>query len=279
MTFIIPFRDTFLLLSTQMHTGNELKKYFEKRIQVLDRILKNPVRQYNPEQLHQLRIEIKKISALFTMLKKTDPNFQKEKTKAPFEMIYSQAGRIRSVQVEENMLKKLAKNGFNKSFLSHLKIIKSEEKAIFSRLNNNSHAGGIHQTSTRLFPMLMNADGKKIKSFIRKKGNKIENLLKKKKIDPKDGHELRKQIKAWYYLAKSLDMYTKKLLSEVNKLQDLLGTWHDWCMLEKDLKKWKDRDDYTSVHADKTMMQVQNKIHSLWEQINKTRFSVSFSKP
>jgi CHAD domain-containing protein len=261
-----------------MDTGNELKKYFEKRIDVLDRILKNPVRRYKPEQLHQLRVEIKKIRALFEMLEKTTPQFHHKRSAAPFEMIYSQAGRIRTVQVEENMMKKMGKTRFNRSFLSHLKVIKSEEKIIFSKFNNNTLAGGIHQVSTRIFPLLMNADEKKIKSYIRKKGKKIEGLLEKKKIDPKDGHELRKEIKAWYYLAKSLDMYNKKLYSDINKIQDLLGTWHDWRMLKKDLEKWKGRDNFPSHYPQGTMKQVQNKSGLLWHQINSLRHDISFRK-
>jgi len=261
-----------------MHTGNELKKYFEKRVEVLDRILKNPVRKYKPEHLHKLRIEIKKIRALFMMLEKTTKNFHSKRSIAPFEIIFSHAGRIRNVQVEENMLKKMGKNSFTKSFRSHLLVQKKEEKTIFSRINNHRFSGDIHQVSTRLFPLLMNAGGKKTKSYIIKKGKKIQALLKKKKPDPKDGHELRKQIKAWYYLSKGLGMYNKNLLQRISKLQDLLGTWHDWRVLEKDLKKWKDRDDVTSIQSDKTFSLVRNKIHSQWQQVNNMRLDIDFSK-
>ena len=84
---------------------NGFKKYLKKRIQAIIALLKRPKRKYWQVTFHQLRIEIKKLDALFDLIDFCAKDFDRDKLFKPFEEIFQQAGKVRDLQIEKNLMK------------------------------------------------------------------------------------------------------------------------------------------------------------------------------
>ena len=98
----------FLILSPEQQylfeTVKHLIKYFNKRKSTIDSILKKSNSKYNSKTIHKLRIEIKKLNALFDLIYFCENNFKQKKTFEPLKFIFRQAGKVRELQLEEEMI-------------------------------------------------------------------------------------------------------------------------------------------------------------------------------
>jgi len=75
--------------------GKVLKKYFKKRIAAIDSLLLEPSGRFTTKDYHAVRVEIKKLRALFSLLDHSSKNFKKENYYAHYKEIFRQAGKVR----------------------------------------------------------------------------------------------------------------------------------------------------------------------------------------
>ena len=76
-----------------------LPKYLRRREDAITTLLEKQKRVYTPAHIHQLRLELKKIDALFELLNYCSKGFKMDKTFKPFKMIIDQAGKVRELQI------------------------------------------------------------------------------------------------------------------------------------------------------------------------------------
>ncbi len=81
-----------------------LKKYLKKRKSAITVLLEKQPEFFTSDTFHTLRLEIKKLNALFDLVAFCSKGFQQKKTLKPFKLIFRQAGKIREIQVEEALL-------------------------------------------------------------------------------------------------------------------------------------------------------------------------------
>lgn len=196
-----------------------LKKHHQNAIKLLSKYKKNGV----SEDLHQFRVEIKKLRALFSFSKKV---YGITHSSAKLKPVFKHAGSLREAGIKIEMAKehksfpaltlkklilkdKACKEEFRKHIPAYLKELNRVEIRSKSSKNINETKGVVH--------------------FFTKERRKAKEELKSKKRE--DMHEFRKRIKRLMYVFDVLPKKERKYLKfnkeKFDKIQHKVGEWHD----------------------------------------------------
>ncbi len=226
-----------------------LRKYYKKRLTTIISILSKPEREFTTGVYHRLRVEIKKLNAIFHLLNFSTGKFKRKKSYRPFKDIFRQAGKIRDLQLEENYLKKFPLN----KFLANCKFQLRSERLIaqkkFYKLKNEAD---LTRNARKIDAKITGLNRKKIKLFLRSAEVRIHELLSANDYSPAALHLLRKQLKMYSYISKIDPVKSQKNnLGDTEELMNLLGKYHDRLVILKHFSrtaaKIKDRN-----HGNKT---------------------------
>ena len=97
------------------------QKYTEKRFENLNQLLSKPIPQNSIDTFHQIRIEIKKLNALSRFLEYNNIKFLHKKTASKLELIFSNSGNIREIQLGLQFIKTAFPEMRTHEFVSILK--------------------------------------------------------------------------------------------------------------------------------------------------------------
>lgn len=204
-----------------------IKKYFVKRRNRISYFLKLRSKNYKPGTFHKLRTEIKKINAVFNILNDCTRKFKRENTFKPLKLIFNIAGNVRDMQVKAALMKRYkissGKNGLAVQLQKELK--KAKEKfnnQVTEKIKNRS--GKNLASASEIIGKLKD---KNINGYYKKAERKIRKLLKQQFRQSKL-HELRKQLKVFYYNLNAGDWSRHDVpFDKMDAIQELLGKWHD----------------------------------------------------
>ncbi len=187
------------------------------------------------ENIHKIRVALKKIRALIYMQKKTGGSPNPKALKFLLRL-FKQAGKVRDAQVSSALMKKIKAGDV--SFFSHQREIVAAESKQFNEL------------VSRHVDELVTACSKQWKSFSDIPKKKVEgmNKLILKKIKPvffprlkqSELHESRKFIKRLVYINSMLKANDPSRINTDNfrKLEEAIGKWHDAVVTQKLLTKF-----------------------------------------
>jgi CHAD domain-containing protein len=215
-----------------------LKKYLNSRIDTITSVLALPRSAYTTESWHLLRVEIKKLNALFDLIGYCVKDFKRKKLFQPFKQVFRQTGKARELQVEIALLEKnFADDRPPNDFIAGLNKLRSkEEKAFFSMLNIKL-IGRMKKRSDKISDVLSDIKKKQVKRYLAHQSNRIRTIIQAGDLLPEALHELRKQIKILDYNKKSLPLELPDSMTNKTALPDLLGEWHDLEVMAGHLKK------------------------------------------
>nr|WP_315177478.1 CHAD domain-containing protein [uncultured Flavobacterium sp.] len=215
-----------------------LKTYFSKRKSAINLILEKSPKSYIPETFHSLRVEIKKMNALFDLLNYCSKKFKRKKNYSSFKLIFKQAGRIRELQIEQSLLAEQPNSHLLQAYYSHLKKLETKELKRFFAIANKSFVVKFRKKYRKIIPLLTQASKKKVNRYMDKKRREIKKLMCKTKFKKTQMHTFRKQLKTYQYNEKILSCESQnQSLQNKNILSDLLGEWHDYEVVINHLKK------------------------------------------
>jgi len=218
-------------------TSSLLKNYFQHQSNQLLSFFEKPNTQLSENDLHTIRVEIKKIKSLLVLLDNVSSSFDLKKIYGPFKIIFRQAGKIRELQIQVRMIKLYPTNVSVKKYVQLLsKQIIAEKKKLFSRLTPSL----IRKLEKRKSTIKDSADQVNSKIALpafHKKEKYIQKLLGSSRWKPANLHELRKRMKEIYYWQKMLKPKDNGLMI-TDEFQELLGKWHDGRVLENGLKEY-----------------------------------------
>jgi CHAD domain-containing protein len=204
------------------------KKYLRKRFKRLVSHLFSFLKTEKPEDLHAMRVEIKKMNAMLTMLKKIASKHKVSKHLKPVVKVFKQAGEIREHHINLEIGKRyhIHQNGFfdqqqqllNKNTeefrlnaFKYIKKVKHAEKDILKH-----HVK--HIKRRKLIEFYVNE--------IRQISQAIKNVAFSEEL-----HECRKRIKTLVYNYKLAQKATgnelKLDLQYLDIVQTQIGDWHD----------------------------------------------------
>ena len=208
----------------------DLNKYLKKRSKNIESLLLTPRLNCTPEIFHDLRVEIKKLRSLFSLLKFA-VGFNQKKMDKPFRKVFKQAGRVREIHVEEEMLQRYFSIDFLIDYRKKIKAHKSEEVRKYIVLVNDQ-AGKINKVFSSIKPLISLVNKKVTEEFVDKRRKRMMQLLDQDHINPPQVHLLRKRIKQYYYALRfTKAVNQKKIVFVSDSLTELLGKWHDGQML------------------------------------------------
>jgi hypothetical protein len=251
-----------------------LQKYFKKRKSAITFLLEQHQQSFTADTFHTLRLELKKLKALFALINSCSKKFKQKKIIKPFQLIFSQAGKIRELQVEEALLEEHFGSDFGIQYRNALKKILREECKNFFLITTSSFAEKLQKKYLKINAVLKKVSKKSTNRYMDKKRKEIEKLLHKKSLKNKQMHTLRKRLKEYQFNQKIFNYTdTQKLLPEKNALPELLGEWHDCQMVIQHLKKTMVSGEITPEEND----QIKNGIKTftseselLFNEINTT---------
>jgi CHAD domain-containing protein len=193
------------------------------------------------EDIHQLRVDVKKIYALYSLFEMIQPEvFHKRKRYNLFRDLFKLSGRIREIQVHLIFLSKpkFKKNDFS-SFITFLKEQESQATKNFLLAIKDFNDKELKSTEKEIRIICMEISAKKLKrnsgEFIREKALKIQCLLAEEQ-DIAHVHTIRKHLKAMSTVSTLVstvqpDEKLGLIISGLNKSEVMIGDWHDKIIL------------------------------------------------
>lgn len=195
-----------------------LEHFTIKNIKRLQSLLKSFPSGKEKEELHQMRLQIKKIKALLQLIHFNNKEFRTHKHFIPFRAIFREAGTIRDTGIRKEQLEHytqihapffrspdLALRKFKKDKHGHIKAVRKQHKIIL---------GEIRDVKSRTYSL-----------YLYKKNKELNTLLSDG-ITQKDLHGLRKLIKEIIYLT-SIKKKKSKIDPFLIESAELIGNWHD----------------------------------------------------
>ncbi|MFV5688977.1 CHAD domain-containing protein [Flavobacterium sp. ZT3R25] len=213
-------------------------QYLKKRKTTITLLLQKPPQSFTPDTFHTLRVEIKKLHALFDLVDFCSNGFKQNKTFKPFKLIFRQAGKVRELQVELSLIEKHFFFNLPKDYNTYLKKELTKELKIYFSIINSKSSPNLKKKYRKITSFLTNTSKKKTQCYIHKKRAKIQKFFRQNTLKNKQIHLLRKRLKKLQYSEKILkDNKKNRLFSNKDNLTDLLGEWHDYELIINHLKK------------------------------------------
>jgi CHAD domain-containing protein len=229
--------------------------YYEKLWRKMLRHFTNFVRWQNSEDLHKMRVEVKKIKALIIFSRSIKSNGKLPKSFIPLKTIYRQAGAIRSIHIHLKTLEEYSL--LSEKFAEEQNIFLSALTAnfMFEYANNQNQ---LEITKMELLNEFEDVDKASIEEYFMKSIIDTDRFFCNNN-DPDLFHEIRKILKNLMYNFEMINYYFGNIFN-INKpyldeLQELIGKWNDktelYCLLElqtaPDVKMLSDLQNQISV--------------------------------
>ena len=181
------------------------------------------------KSLHEIRVNLKKIKALFKLLKFSNKYTGKLKGYKFLRKIFKAAGVIRDIEViqsiESNYKIDINKSLNNSRIKSKKVLIKlfikkipKYTKKLRALLNNSKKY--FNKISNEVVKVYLDEQQEKLKLS-------LKHILKYSKINELELHSLRKDLKLILYTRDTVSEFNLKNNYYYNSLQNLLGKWHD----------------------------------------------------
>jgi CHAD domain-containing protein len=236
-----------------MKYKNAIKKYFIKRSAGIGYFLNLNPKNYKPETFHKLRTEIKKINAVFDILNDCVKSFKRTKTFEPLEIIFKSAGEVRDVQVKKKLFEKYKILPNPNRLASQLEKELRNAKEEFNKQITKKIISGVKRNLASAAEVIAALKHKDVRSYFKKEEEKIKELLKHE-LKPEKLHELRRQLKIFYYGLRAGGWSRQDVpLHKMDAVQEVLGKWHDVRVAEKYLaarKRQKDISKFAKKRLD-----------------------------
>jgi CHAD domain-containing protein len=226
---------------------------------------------------HALRIEIKKIKALFRLIDFSSRKFQWKKAIKPYRLIFDIAGKIRETQVESQLIKEYVSstNSKYKPILDQRLADFQIKFEILVKTNIQKRIATKYRLAEKAIESIQKDE---LSTYLKRAKRRIIRNLKRDPLIEADAHELRKQLKAYYYNLISLKK-TKHLevisTKKMEALQELLGKWHDQQVAFGHLNDFATRKGHSREYVSKLNVVMETIATRKLELLNKINKRIS----
>lgn len=214
-----------------------LLSYWKVRKSSLNFLMRTPKRKFGQSKYHRLRVELKKLKAILSMTKFQQKEFDLKKFYKPFRQLFFQAGKVRELQIEKEILKNYGQSEAIPSLLKSIdKKIGIEKKAFF-KVRSLKLSSKIQKRLKRLKPRIQNLKKSDFSTYLNCKLEEIKLILASGKLEEANGHLLRKKLKTLKYNLESLQRSGVSVSPPgLDELLGILGSWHDLTIVNEALK-------------------------------------------
>lgn len=232
---------------------NRLESYSAKQCEVFLANYHLTISSFNTDAIHDLRVAVKRIRAVFMLLERMFPGrFNAKETEEDLRELFRLSGRMRDAQVQQQLVLAYSHNT-GISFTGYQNyLINTEKKAIgkFTKYLKGYHAGtDLDNIRKRIHVLLMDTDDETIKQHI---NLLVDELLATTRIMHEEQeqeqdehlHAIRRKLKQCHNLLSVLkkdDIALPELratLKSLDSVNNLLGDWHDRLVAMETLEKY-----------------------------------------
>jgi CHAD domain-containing protein len=217
------------------------------------RDFKSYLKTENPDQLHQFRVQVKKIKSLLILYTINKKNKNLLKIFRPVKTIFHHAGAIRDSYIHLQLAEQFQVK--EPEFHQEQTDLMFQEMTGFKK-KSRKYALKLNKTLEKIKDELRGISNKDIADFYASELNSVVLALAKREFND-DMHDCRKRLKNLLYnqkLAnKSMKGKLKLNLPYLDQVQDLLGEWHDG-ILARDLFSLQMNEEQQSI--DKLNLQI-----------------------
>lgn len=200
-----------------------LKRYLKKRLlKIHDQLIDPALR---TKSVHRLRLEIKKVDALFDLVHRQNKNFKPRKYFRSFKTLFKRAGKLRALQVEFDLLNTYFKGSSNAGYLHLLHQAKHKVRVRFKDYIQSGIRKDIDKSARAFIPYLNKIRAKDLEHYFRQEERRLDTLLEKKLFKEQELHFIRKKLKRFYLNVTNISPY--KFNKRLHTMIELLGAWHD----------------------------------------------------
>lgn len=261
-----------------MQSENPLAIYFNERIDTFTTHLNNTQQHFNEYDLHQLRVEIKKMRTLLRLLIiAVEKEYDKDKFEKILRKLFKPGGKIRETQIntaKASEFKFALADRFNKYL--DLKTQKHTEK--FRNALSNFIDEDFEKFKKELEAFIEHTDRDQFNaSLIQFIGNEFDTikLLFNEIADERKLHRTRMHLKASGYMLNLVielwnDDELRVIHQNVKNTEALIGEWHDKIVFKKSLQKFAEQElSPTEVHVlNSTADSLEQKIAASYDEIS-----------
>ncbi len=237
---------------------NPLITYSTERWAVFTLHLNNTIAHFGEEDLHQLRVEIKKMRALFSLLEGAIPGgFKKKKYEKPLQKLFRPGGKLRETHMNRVLVKAYNLkdpdnyNQFQETLAEkHTKKLKRRLETI-----GGSELDQLFQQITGIINSIdFDAVFQSAFKFLNTEFNAIKHLYPDVENE-KILHKVRMHLKSSGYILKFVvDLHPhparKNFYDEVKITESLIGEWHDKVVFKQSLRAYTNAHSNTWLEAD-----------------------------
>ena len=227
-----------------MKDRNEILKYYSDKLKTFYSFLKGTLKKENKEAIHQLRVTVKELRAIWRMIELISEKEFINNLEPHIGKLFKRAGRVREAQINLSLVKKntsqylrpYIKSEQNREKNQQLKLknlVAAFDKEIFDKENSIL----CQALSKILLPQLKHGA---IALIIQK--NEIILDLKKALPDDRKLHKIRIHLKVIKEVLNllhqlNLDSDFQRLRIANREVCKCIGTWHDYVVLRSSLLK------------------------------------------
>jgi len=195
-----------------------------------------------PETVHQLRTTVRRVETLLTTTWPT-PGRKEQKLLKQLDRLRRRAGKVRDLDVQIEALASLRLESITRDrarVMASLEKARAKRESRLLRAFRDEVDGGLHKrlkrTSARLqqeSPRVAHADATEAR-FLAAALDKFAALVKQRpSLSEGNLHDFRMDCKRVRYLAEMAgeDPKVNAVIEQLRRIQDSIGTWHDWLTL------------------------------------------------
>ena len=253
-----------------------LAAYYNARCHNLEDAFFKASSYFDPEGLHDLRVEIKQLRALFRLLERIAPKFKGKKNIRHFRALFKAAGDLRDIHVQQELTRKWSQEQgvFMSEYYNELKQKEFPARKKFASFAEEFDLEKeIAVNRKRMANALRDLSQKKLSERLQQRIDaKIHRILELGAQAPDEEsqlHKLRIQSKETRY---TLDIakrclpeseYWNALNDQLRALHQALGKWHDSDVAREHIVEFQQAQQAGSAIYDLLLqkMQTENTIH------------------
>ncbi|MGN6567377.1 MAG: CHAD domain-containing protein [Flavipsychrobacter sp.] len=205
-----------------------IEKIFSDKADKLEKLAKDIAPKFKEEDIHQFRVEVKRLRSLLRLL---SINRKKEfKIPKKFKRLYDIAGEIREMQLEQKRLKEL--NANLPSYYIYMEDTINKQRQLWEKHYNKKAIDSLKEKLESFD--IDNVDPKLMVDFINKKLKDLK-TINEGEPDNEQIHTHRKEVKDMLYNIKLAEKEWKKgfeaidklSIKELDALSDVIGNYND----------------------------------------------------
>ena len=239
--------------------SDEIISDLDKRFKKLKKHYNKSFKDFELEEIHGFRLEIKKLRAFIRLINTNIPEDKKIKIGGKIKSFYNTTGNIRNLQLHQHRISLICDDMLLEKPILYLQLLHNEESLLKKRAELIADKISFNHFRKKIIDLVPDKlKAKSVQSFVIQKQHSLLELIFLTDYSDEALHEIRKVLKDLLYDWKYIRSYLPVALSayftnkkNIEVFTDKLGEFHDLCIALYFFKP---------VYIDKTADEEENKI-------------------